>query len=278
MYAKITILYAVTLGALMTSAASIHGRQAAGTQFITGPCASDAECASGCCGFTSGKCAAEFVANERGEGCGFGDAQSNSGSGAGVQAGAAPAAAAPANNAGAAAAAPATPAGTQFITGPCTGDVDCASGCCGFNSGKCAAVIPALERGEGCGFGGTNNEGPGTPGNPSGAPAAAGAANNAAAPAADEEEEVVEEEEDVAAAPAAAGSGKPPGTQFITGPCANDAECASGCCGFNSGKCAAVIPALERGEGCGFGNAQNNEGPGTPGNDARRRRSTYNFF
>ncbi|KAI4642241.1 hypothetical protein J4E93_007385, partial [Alternaria ventricosa] len=50
---------------------------AQGTQFITGECASDAECASACCGFTSGKCAAPFVANERGEGCGFGDAQPN---------------------------------------------------------------------------------------------------------------------------------------------------------------------------------------------------------
>ncbi|KAG9386274.1 hypothetical protein A1F94_003024 [Pyrenophora tritici-repentis] len=50
---------------------------AQGTQFITGECASDAECASGCCGFTSGKCAAPLVANERGEGCGFGDAQPN---------------------------------------------------------------------------------------------------------------------------------------------------------------------------------------------------------
>jgi hypothetical protein len=48
---------------------------AQGTQFITGACTSDAQCASACCGFTSGKCAAPFVANERGEGCGFGNAQ-----------------------------------------------------------------------------------------------------------------------------------------------------------------------------------------------------------
>jgi hypothetical protein len=36
--------------------------------------------------------------------------------------------------------------GTQFITGPCTSDADCASGCCGFKSGKCAGAIVAQER------------------------------------------------------------------------------------------------------------------------------------
>lgn len=48
------------------------------------------------------------------------------------------------------------------------------------------------------------------------------------------------------------GSGKPPGTQYITGPCANDGECASGCCGFNTGLCAGPIVAKERDGGCGF--------------------------
>lgn len=140
---------------------------AQGTQFITGECASDAECASGCCGFTSGKCAAPFVANERGEGCGFGDAQPNNnalnGASGNASADAQPDAAAPA-----APAAPATPpansdagagagaaagAGTQFITGACTSDADCASACCGFKSGKCAGPVVAQERDGGCGFG-----------------------------------------------------------------------------------------------------------------------------
>ena len=49
----------------------------AGTQFITGACTSDADCASACCGFKSGKCAGPVVAQERDGGCGFGDAQPN---------------------------------------------------------------------------------------------------------------------------------------------------------------------------------------------------------
>lgn len=36
--------------------------------------------------------------------------------------------------------------GTQFITGACTSDADCAAGCCGFNSGKCAGPVVAQER------------------------------------------------------------------------------------------------------------------------------------
>ncbi|CAF9936027.1 MAG: hypothetical protein HETSPECPRED_009983 [Heterodermia speciosa] len=49
----------------------------AGTQFITGVCASDADCASGCCGFRSGKCAGAVIAQERDGGCGFGDPKPN---------------------------------------------------------------------------------------------------------------------------------------------------------------------------------------------------------
>jgi hypothetical protein len=133
---------------------------AQGTQFITGACTSDAQCASACCGFTSGKCAAPFVANERGEGCGFGNAQPNNdalagkGQANGGQPAAPAAPAAPAQPAPAASAAPAAKAaGTQFITGPCTSDADCAAGCCGFKSGKCAGPVVAQERDGGCGFG-----------------------------------------------------------------------------------------------------------------------------
>lgn len=35
--------------------------------------------------------------------------------------------------------------GAQFITGACQSDSDCASGCCGFNSGKCAGPVVAQE-------------------------------------------------------------------------------------------------------------------------------------
>ena len=48
-----------------------------------------------------------------------------------------------------------------------------------------------------------------------------------------------------------------PGTQFITGPCQKDADCASGCCGQNSGKCAGAIIALTRDGGCGRGEQSN---------------------
>jgi hypothetical protein len=134
--------------------------QAAGTQFITGTCASDADCASGCCAFTTGKCAGAIIALQRDGGCGFGEDSPNGDAAkalgfTGAIPGEGGAAAAPAAGAGAAApAAPAKAPGTQFITGECTSDADCASTCCGATSGKCAAPLVAAERGEGCGFNG----------------------------------------------------------------------------------------------------------------------------
>ncbi|KAI3622381.1 biotrophy-associated secreted protein 2 [Moniliophthora roreri] len=244
MMAKFSVLFALLTVNL--AAATYVPRQAPGTQFITGPCQSDADCASGCCGFNTGKCAGAIVALERDGGCGFGDAQPNDNAARKLrgEAPAAPGTPPPANNgAGGAAAGSGKPPGTQFITGPCANDGECASGCCGFNTGKCAGAIVALERDGGCGFGDAQpndnaarvlrGQAPAAPGTPP-------PANNGAGGA-------------------AAGSGKPPGTQFITGPCANDGECASGCCGFNTGKCAGAIVALERDGGCGFGDAQPND-------------------
>ncbi|KAJ7044787.1 hypothetical protein C8F04DRAFT_1174552 [Mycena alexandri] len=46
------------------------------------------------------------------------------------------------------------------------------------------------------------------------------------------------------------------GKQFITGACASDAACASGCCGFNTGKCAGPFRALISDGGCGHGNTK----------------------
>lgn len=48
-----------------------------GSQFITGACTKDADCASACCGFKSGKCAGPAVAQERDGGCGFGESEPN---------------------------------------------------------------------------------------------------------------------------------------------------------------------------------------------------------
>ncbi|KAJ7098781.1 hypothetical protein B0H15DRAFT_878654 [Mycena belliarum] len=145
--------------ALMASAAVIP--RAPGTQFITGPCKSDADCASGCCAFRKGTCAGNVIALERDGGCGFGNPtpNANAAKATGQFAGAVAAfeakqggAAAPVqNNAGAAPAA--APKGTQFITGPCKSDGDCASGCCAFRKGTCAGNVIALERDGGCGFG-----------------------------------------------------------------------------------------------------------------------------
>lgn len=70
-----TTLVKVTTSAPASATPSIA--KPAGTQFITGACTSDADCASSCCGFTSGKCAGAIVAQERDGGCGFGDAQPN---------------------------------------------------------------------------------------------------------------------------------------------------------------------------------------------------------
>lgn len=135
---------------------------AQGTQFITGACTSDADCASGCCGFNTGKCAGPVIAQERDGGCGFGDAQPNDIAAQAFQNGQSPAATAPAAQPSVAAAPSANAGnggnggvapGTQFITGPCTSDADCAGGCCGFNTGKCAGAIVAQERDGGCGFG-----------------------------------------------------------------------------------------------------------------------------
>ncbi|KAF4633632.1 hypothetical protein G7Y89_g4477 [Cudoniella acicularis] len=149
--------------------------------------------------------------------------------------------------------------GLQFITGACNTDADCASACCGFNSGKCAGPVVAQQRDGGCGHGDavpndtaavalgfTGSVGTGS----SSAAAAAPATSATSTPAA------------AAASPAASsanGPGNKAGKQFITGPCTSDADCAEGCCGFNTGLCAGPVVAQERDGGCGFGNAEPND-------------------
>ncbi|KAJ7290035.1 hypothetical protein C8J57DRAFT_1705534 [Mycena rebaudengoi] len=244
-------------------------RVPAGTQFVTGPCTADADCAEGCCAFTTGKCAGPVIALTRDGGCGFGTATPNANAAIALgqfqgavdafsqSLAAAGVAAAPTQNG--AAAAPAAPAatpaaagsgkaaGTQFITGPCASDAECASGCCNAATALCAARLVALE-GAGCGFG-SANAGAGAAKPVGGAAPAAPAAGAAAPPA--------------APPAAAAGSGKPLGTQFITGACASDAECASGCCNAKTALCAARLVALE-GAGCGFGSANAGAGAAKP--------------
>ncbi|KAM0276942.1 hypothetical protein ACHAQH_006227 [Verticillium albo-atrum] len=129
-----------------------------GVQFIGGACLSSADCASQCCainGGNGGVCSglgAQFQAGK--QGCGFGD---------GGQGGQQPQqpqdgqqqpeemAQPPANNGTPGSQNVGTGNGQQFITGQCTSDADCASGCCG--NGLCAARAVAEEAGgPGCGF------------------------------------------------------------------------------------------------------------------------------
>jgi hypothetical protein len=125
-----------------------------GTQFITGPCTSDADCADGCCGFNTGKCAGPTIAQEIDGGCGFGNAQPNNNAALALLGQATTTSTtATATVAAQAPTSTSTTAGTQFITGPCTSDADCADGCCGFNTGKCAGPVVAQEVDGGCGFG-----------------------------------------------------------------------------------------------------------------------------
>ncbi|KIW14244.1 hypothetical protein PV08_07026 [Exophiala spinifera] len=270
----------------------------AGTQFITGPCTSDADCASGCCGFNSGKCAGPVVAQERDGGCGFGDPSPNANA-ANALTGGAPMATTPASaSAGGGSGASGSGSGTgasaavnsnlpgaanvgngagkQFITGQCTSDADCASGCCGFNSGLCAGAVIAQTRDGGCGFGdaspNSNAAQALTGGAGAGAAAAAtGAAggsaggsngntgsNGTGGASAPSPTQAAAASID-SSIPGAANVGNGAGKQFITGQCLSDADCASGCCGFNSGKCAGAIIAQTRDGGCGFGDATPND-------------------
>lgn len=224
------------------------------------------------------------MAQERDGGCGFGDGTPND------------RAAQAFRNGGATSPAPANPntggntgnnnnnnnggggggaAGTQFITGVCTSDADCASGCCGFNSGKCAGPVVAQERDGGCGFGDSapndraaqafRNGGamsPATPPPPTGNAGNAGNTgggngngngNNGGNGNGNIDTSI----------PGSQNVGNGNGAQFITGQCFSDADCASGCCGFNSGKCAGAVIAQTRDGGCGFGD-------GTPNDNAAR--------
>ena len=136
--------------------------------------------------------------------------------------------------------------GLQFITGACLNNADCGSGCCaGLNGGGiCSGPAVGDAQGKtGCGFGGD------------------GAVGAVPTPPAGQEEDVVDVGEGVGAgAGAGAGAenvGTGNGSQFITGQCFSDADCASACCagsqGSANGACSAVLVAEENGKtGCGF--------------------------
>jgi len=206
----------------------------AGAQFIGGQCLSAADCGSGCCAGPSGICSGVGAQTQAGKtGCGF-------------VSGAAPAPAAAATSPAAAApvvaattVAAAAPAGTQFITGACTVDADCASTCCGAKTGTCNALAVANgPGGGGCG-------GSGAAAAPA-APAPAAAAGTAVAGTAS------------AGGPpfdpsGAKNVGNGAGAQFIGGQCLSAADCGSGCCAGPSGICSGVGAQTQAGKtGCGF--------------------------
>ncbi|KAG0645878.1 hypothetical protein D0Z07_7827 [Hyphodiscus hymeniophilus] len=259
--------------ALLVALFNITLSLAAGTQFITGPCKSDSDCADSCCGFNTGLCAGPIVAQERDGGCGFGDAEPNdtaavaigftgsapspntSGSGRNVNAVTPPSTTLAAVIVPSATASTSSAKGTQFITGPCKSDSDCADSCCGFNTGLCAGPIIAQERDGGCGFGDAepNDTAAVAIGFTGSAPSpnTSGSNLNAVTQPSTTLATVIVPSA-VASAPSATG------TQFDTGPCKSDSDCADSCCGFNTGLCAGAIVAQQRDGGCGFGDAQPN--------------------
>ncbi|KAG7094481.1 hypothetical protein E1B28_008079 [Marasmius oreades] len=242
--------FAVILALLSVNfvAATFIPRAAPGTQFITGPCTTDADCASGCCGVNSAKCAGAIIALTRDGGCGHGDAQSNSRAAAVLRGNC------PGTNVKREilmeieARAPLSPdpngaknlgngAGKQFITGQCASNADCQSGCCATlgSIGICSGPQAADQQGKtGCGFGGAGGAASPPPPPP---PVNNGGAAPPAAPA---------------------GGLATSGTADVGAACGSDSECKSACCGFNSGKCALAKTAPGSDGGCGKGEAAPN--------------------
>ena len=142
-------------------------------------------------------------------------------------------------------------AGGQFIGGACLSSADCASTCCATlnGAGICSGIGAQFQAGkQGCGFGdngaGAGNNNNAGNGNNNNNNAGNGNNNNAG---------------NGGNAGAGAGAGEAgsqnvglgDGSQFITGSCLSDADCASGCCAAATGLCAAEAVANE-GQGCGF--------------------------
>ncbi|KAG7090444.1 hypothetical protein E1B28_009562 [Marasmius oreades] len=254
--AKFTLL--LTLLSVNLASAFYVPRAAPGTQFITGPCSVDAECASGCCAFNTGKCAGAVIALTRDGGCGHGNGQSNSRA-AGVLRGNCPGTSVKRDVDEAVAISPRTPLspdaagvvhigngrGEQFITGQCLSNADCASGCCATlgEIDICSGPAVANEQGKsGCGFSGS-----GTP----------PATNKAVNP------ESQNNQEETSSPPPSAPFDGPAtaGNAGIGANCGRDSDCTTACCGFNTGKCALAKFAPGSDGGCG-------RGEGAPNNKA----------
>jgi len=210
----------VALNLGLAVAATYIPRAAPGSQFITGACKSDADCASSCCGFKSGKCAGAVIAQQRDGGCGHGDAEPNNKAAQAIQ------------------------GANAILPGGKGNGVANGDGKKGGKAAKGKAAKGKAAKGKaakGKAAKGKAAKGKAAKGKAAKGKAATGgkAANGKAAKG------------------AAAPKGK--GKQFITGACKSDADCASGCCGFKTGKCAGAIIAQERDGGCGFGDGKSND-------------------
>ncbi|KAL6909188.1 hypothetical protein GGI43DRAFT_379993 [Trichoderma evansii] len=247
-----------------------------GQQFIGGQCLSSKDCASTCCAFIAGggQCSgigAQFQAGK--QGCGFGDGGAPPQPSAAAGSGSSSGSSGSSSNAGSATGAIPIPAGfatgdasgpqnfgnaqgKQFITGICASNADCASGCCaGLGAGKGAQCsgpdVGNVSPKTGCGF--TLSGGSAPAPAPAATPAASsGSTSNAATGAIPIPAGFATGD---ASAPQNFGNAQ--GKQFITGICASNADCASGCCaGLGAGKGAQCsgpdVGNVSPKTGCGF--------------------------
>ncbi|KAK8067312.1 hypothetical protein PG997_014059 [Apiospora hydei] len=183
-----------------------------GSQFITGQCASDADCASACCAKANGQCAAKAVANENGkDGCGFTSAAAGAGGASNSKT-------------------PTSSAAASASSGAAAGAAKNKAGGAAASSAAASAQASASAA-----------AGSKTPTSSAAASASSAAAGGAGAAAVDTSK------------PGSQNVGKGDGSQFITGQCASDADCASGCCAKPKGVCSAeAVSNVDGKQGCGF--------------------------
>merc|ERR1712048_1479812 len=222
--------------------ANQQGFVAPGSQFITGPCSADSDCASNCCEVTQNVCRA-FLSLTGGETC-------KDGRTPGQQEAIAP--------------------GSQFITGPCSADFDCASNCCELSQNVCRAFL-SLNSNEACKDGRTpGQQGFVAPGSQF-ITGPCSADLDCASTCCERNQNVcravlslssVESYKDgrTANQPGA----RAPGSQFITGPCSADSDCASTCCEQNQNVCRAFL-SLSATEKCKDGRTPSQQVSITPG-------------
>ncbi|KAI0968678.1 hypothetical protein F4678DRAFT_442470 [Xylaria arbuscula] len=140
----------------------------------------------------------------------------------------------------------------QFIGGQCINSNDCAAdtACCAtFGSiGLCSGLAADFQAGKtGCGFGDSGSTT--TPDSTTGTDTGSAASSSAAASTGSASGTVTVDPNAAGAQNVGAGDG----SQFITGQCLSDADCASGCCA-TGGACAAraVVESAQDPRDCGF--------------------------